>query len=722
MPRTILPCLAVIAAIAAPLSAAPSASSVEELPIDKFVEYQAGSLPPLPWTRLKAAAPGIDFALRAEDESPFLGNKVTGKGLTMSVANGSGHGDGIEQRFTPAPAGAEFLAFDFRLGASDASRAGLDVRCGFVDSGGKGLSITMSAADGLTVASAAGNKRIANLSPGQWYHLGVKIDCGKLATLTLTPCPADLVAKPRPDISNVAPSITVRDIDLPKFGCIDTLRFYNCGSGRQMGCWTIGNILTAGDVSAPRNAWWPFDQAPLDQLRASDKKVFIYYFPIFTAGPTREDPGLSWYSRTIMNPTLVIPVKPNRVDAGTEFEYCPYPRPPIDAMVGSHEEHVKAMEDEVRLARQMGADGFLVDLQAFPGPGGAFYFNEMAFSLMEAAQRIDPWFKIIPAIYGPDEKDATDETAEKFANSDVTKKALAQPNLYHLADGRVVLTSWLPERYPVTWWKKVLDAIEKNGTKVAFVPQFNTMTHLEEFAPISYGMNNWGPRSPGKYAWVARVKPLGVKSVFPIVEQDVRSTGVWYMESCNSSLLRDVWRQTIVDNADWAFIDTWSDYTEQAQEPSRSIGYAPFDMDAYYTQWYKTGKQPAIKRDVLYYFYRNQHTDAVAAHGKPWVLRKPWGDNNETTPRNDIELVAFLKQPGQLRIEEAGKVYTRDAPAGITSFTAPIPLGAAFTPVFSLVRGDKSVVSRAGLYPVLDKVEFGNMMYHSGVISPAAKR
>jgi len=55
---------------------------------------------------------------------------------------------------------------------------------------------------------------------------------------------------------------------------------------------------------------------------------------------------------------------------------------------------------------------------------------------------------------------------------------------------------------------------------------------------------------------------------------------------------------------------------------------------------------------------------------------------------DEIELLAFLKRPGKLQIQ----------------------------------LGDKIVVSQPGQYSVLDKNEYANMLYHSGVISPAARK
>lgn len=81
--------------------------TVEQLPVDRFDEYEAGKLPPHPW-RLIGAEPGmlpkgIELALLADGESLFPGNKITGKGLvfrTKSMTEGT-HGVGIATSFVP---------------------------------------------------------------------------------------------------------------------------------------------------------------------------------------------------------------------------------------------------------------------------------------------------------------------------------------------------------------------------------------------------------------------------------------------------------------------------------------------------------------------------------------------------------------------------------------------------------------------------------------------
>jgi hypothetical protein len=195
--------------------------------------------------------------------------------------------------------------------------------------------------------------------------------------------------------------------------------------------------------------------------------------------------------------------------------------------------------------------------------------------------------------------------------------------------------------------------------------------------------------------------------------QDVRTRGCLFWESANSDTLRKTWTTAMQDQSDWVFLYTWSDYSEQAMAPSTAIGFMPHDLNTYYAQWFKTGHQPPITRDVLYYSYRRHHLDTAPARGRTWECKLAGG----IEPRNEIELLAFLTEPGTLRIEAAGQAHTMDVPAGITSFKVPLPAGRTFAPSFRLDRAGRTVVSGEGRYAVLGEIEYANPLYHAGVLA-----
>ena len=684
--------------------------SVEELPVDRFDEYQADSLPPHPWFRLGRPATDVVIKLKTEEESPFCANKVTGKGLAVKdTAATAGSGTGIACRFTPPPDGPVYLGFDFRYSLPPGG-PGTDFVCRLDDgSDGKGLSLHLGEGGSLSLAMPDGSARkLTALVPDKWYHLAVTLE-NDTADLTLIDAAQCNINQYQVRF-NRPPFKTQEKFARPV--SYQRLSFFSAGADERTGGWAIDNICMAGKVDAPRDNLLPFERAPLTVMRQSEKKVFAYYY-IYSSGYDDKDPGLSWFTRTLLNPSLN--TKRDRAKAGSELLYRPLPRPPMPSGPDRKEIRTRAMEEEIRLARQQGLDGFLADFHSYPNPkNGEAHFTENSFLLMDAALRADPGLKILPAVYasggtGKDEADLAKDPI-RYANSPVIKRIAEHPAALRTPDGKLIMSMWLTERQTVDWWKQVMAEMAKNGHPMVLAAQFNSTNRLKDFAGLCYGMAHWGPRKPGKFDWVMTTRKLTDKVIFPIVEQDVRTRGCWLMEAENSSLLRGLWDQAIADKADWAFIYTWSDYTEQAMAPSTCIGFAPYDLNAYYIQWFKTGKKPEIIRDTLYYFYRRNHSDVDPGKGVKWNFRRD-------VPKNEIELLAFLTRPGTLTIKAAGKVYEKEAPQGITSFKIPLPQGETFVPEFTLRRNGKTVISGQGRYTVLNKVEYPHMIYSSGVIA-----
>ncbi|RRJ97579.1 hypothetical protein Ga0100231_003490 [Opitutaceae bacterium TAV4] len=703
--------------------------TVEQLPVDRFDEYEAGKLPPHPW-RLIGAEPGmlpkgIELALLADGESLFPGNKITGKGLvfrTKSMTEGT-HGVGIATSFVPPPEGDVYLGFDFRFlrpsadeEAVDATMSmGMELACDLTDENGRGLQLRLNREEGLRMLAAeAGDKgvnewkKIAPLSYDLWFHVGVTVSADNRVSFVLF-TERD---KKKPV------GLGLESLRLPDAGALSELRFYNASGDARRGGWAVDNVCMGGQVDADRAEWLPFRQESASVMRAEKRKVFAYYYPIYSSEWSSADPGLSWYVRTTLNASTE--VDPRRKNAGTKIFYHPLPRPPMAAGLSKEEELIRAMEEEVRLGIQMGLDGFVVDFFSYP-KSSTEVFNRRSFALVEAARRVDSGFKIIPAPYTTTNKNGVngegdpDTDPAYYAQSPVFRHLWEAPAVLRTEDGRMVFSMWLPERHSTGWWQAALAEMERLGMRVAFLPQFNSTGRLAEFAPISLGMANWGPRSPIRTNWVETARKHTALVVAPVAPHDIRSRGSIFWEAANFSAQRRMWQTAIEDQAEWVFINTWSDFSEQAMAPATAIGFAPYDIAAYYTQWFKTGRQPEITRDVLYYSYRRHHSDLKPARGIKWTLKQEGGGH--AAVRDEIELLGFLLEPGELRIVINGEMHTRQAEAGITSFKVPLPVAdKVLVPEFSLTRGGRTVVSGSGRYAVLNKIEYPNMLYHSGVL------
>lgn len=696
--------------------------SVEQLPLDAFDQYPLDSAPPFPWRVMGTPSGKVHLSLLASGESPFIGNFVSGKGVVLrDESRQEGNGAGLATSFSPPPEGDLYLGFDFRLGPTPQGAEGLDLACELGDGSGHGLKLCARATGVLEAGPIQGPlTTIARLEGGNWYHVSVRFTSREKATFVVyqgTNQPGSAETEP----VYLGPSAPFRH-----------LKFVTDGGAAPIGTWSLDNILMAGKVDAPRQAWLPFRTASTADLRASPRKVFAYYYEIYPSlfdhwpQPLDEDPGLNSYTRGLFNPSRT---PADRLKAGTQLLYRPLPRPKMEKGLSDRELLARSMEEEVRLGIQMGLDGFLLDFFAFPETYGSpdlmSNFNETSFALMDAAARVDPGFKIIPAIYaGPKPPGSLSGTSnlearwtQAYAESPFTARALKHPQAFRLEDGRVLFSKWGTERYEAPWWLQAMDHLALLGIPNAYLGQFNGLTkeRLAGYSAMCYAMADWGPRSPIEYRWVSNVRPLTTKVVSPIVYQDLRTRECWHVESLGSATLRKTWETAIADGSDWALITTWSDYTEQAQAPSSSIGFVPYDLNTFYIQWFKLGERPAITRDTLYYFYRRHHGDIDPGRGVSWKLKKegPMGFDL----RNEIELLAFLAEPGELQVQIDESAFSTNAPAGITSFRVPMPAGKSFTPVFSLARNGKGVLSGPGRFAVLNKIEYPNYQYHAGVVT-----
>lgn len=443
------------------------------------------------------------------------------------------------------------------------------------------------------------------------------------------------------------------------------------------------------------NTPWPFDQPPVSSLRASEKKVFAHYFTQFPISIDNKQSDIDYYSKEYLTPGG----ESNKHESyGGYLRSRPLPRSPQ-----SEDNWMELdMQEEVRRAVFLGLDGFACDLLSHQG-----YHFERVIMLLEAAAEIDPEFKIVLMPDMEAFKDKTDKIA------DVVKTLSNYPAAYRLNDGRLVVAPYNAQNQSAEWWKNWLSQMQTDGIDIAFFPVFQGWkNHAEAFAGISYGMSDWGWRSVStQSSWVnvpGEAKSYGPLWMTPVCPQDMRPRNQRYWEAGNSGQYRVMWENAINGGADWVQLITWNDYAEHTViAPSTGSQYAFYDLTAYYVTWFKTGVKPVIKRDVLYYFYRN-HSTLVHPQKQTKLFMV---DNGSDSPSNQIEVLAFLTSSGILEIEISGTKKRMDAQAGMNVFNIPIKAG---RPVFRLIRNNETEITLPGAFSIKDEIDYQNMMYFGG--------
>jgi len=144
--------------------------------------------------------------------------------------------------------------------------------------------------------------------------------------------------------------------------------------------------------------------------------------------------------------------------------------------------------------------------------------------------------------------------------------------------------------------------------------------------------------------------------------------------SYNSANLRDfhglrdyaaIWDGIIKDNADWVELVTWNDCAEDSNLVSASFGDGEghplmarvnhdesyLDLTAYYSAWFKSGRQPALTQEKLCYVYRERSKHLTAAFNDKTQSWTQIPDQIHDDVEDNIYVSAFLKEPAELSIK-----------------------------------------------------------------------
>jgi len=243
---------------------------------------------------------------------------------------------------------------------------------------------------------------------------------------------------------------------------------------------------------------------------------------------------------------------------------------------------------------------------------------------------------------------------------------------------------------------------------------------LNDYADIIDGAFYWGiagvpglgqppDQLPSSEAYASEMHAAGKIYMAPICFQFWGANANRYYEYSGYSGMRAMWLNAIrVTHPEWVEIITWNDFVEGTyispiDDPAKypgandlDAGAAPpstlhfyhshrgaTELLAYFIQWYKTGHQPAIRNDTIFWAYRTQlMPDPTAA-----TTIKQYGPVT-----NVVYITANLSVPATLLVSFGSTTKSIDLPAGSTDVQAPLLPG--YAPHFVLIRG-KSLLTEA---------------------------
>lgn len=414
-----------------------------------------------------------------------------------------------------------------------------------------------------------------------------------------------------------------------------------------------------------------FDLPPTAVLRASGRTAFAHYIPTFPLSLDDRPPDSDYYATAYLDP------------AGEHGKHAGYGGYLRDRPLGRAPRAVPDWREqdlrlEVREAVSAGLDGFSLDLLQLGDTGGPLW--DTSRSLVRAAEQEDPGFRILLM---PDMAALHDTDPATLASS--VEELGRSPSAYRTPDGRLVVSPFLAEARPASWWQQFLQVMSDRGTPAALLPVFLDATpHLEEFAPFSWGLSEWGSRSPARndvaaagpdapLPEIAAVHGRGLVWMQPVSVQDERPREGLFDEAGGSENLRRTWQVAIDSGAELVQVATWNDYAEgSGVAPSVHHGWTFLDLSSWYLTVWKLRSTPPVVRDTVLLVHRVQEVGARPARPQALLMRLRDGSS---PARDRVEVVALLRAPGTVDVwTERGRTSCR-APAGLSVCTAPLVPG-----------------------------------------------
>jgi len=189
--------------------------------------------------------------------------------------------------------------------------------------------------------------------------------------------------------------------------------------------------------------------------------------------------------------------------------------------------------------------------------------------------------------------------------------------------------------------------------------------------------------------------------------------------------VEEQWKTIIEMDIPWVEFVTWNDWGEASYvAPFGKPGdtelwggnwgllpshVAYLDASRHYIEWMKSGKEPAITRDQVFYFYR-PHPKALDAVVKPGEAKRGQPTHARSLDDN-IYATTFLTAPATLTISCGGAHKKFELPAGVNNVELAFEPG---RPHFKLERDGKGIVEKDGEHEISGTDSWANFNYFGG--------
>ena len=403
-----------------------------------------------------------------------------------------------------------------------------------------------------------------------------------------------------------------------------------------------------------------------------------------------------------------------------------------------HQAGISEYESEMADASRLGIDGFLLDLASWRAEP---YYRTVTENLFLAAERSGTNFKLALLIEGLSVDEAVEAVSAFFSKSS-----------YLYFHQRPVVATYGGDGH---WGDLLTGRLHALGIDIFFVP-FYYYGHADfaakldpdgidvydaklalRDAPNIDGYFYFGAGGPPKRLakdmglvteLMHRAKKISVVGIAPFYKGfGPKNSRIF--ESNGFLGMQSQWLSAISARADWVNIVTWNDWGEATYVAPLSgpvdaiwnshwgnlLAHEKFlEASRYYIDWFKTGIEPELKRDAIYYFYR-VHPKTSMGLIQPSIDQtttgRPFGWENLN---DEIFFTSFLVRPLTLQIENGGHSYILELPKGVSTKSVPMSLG---TIEIHLKSERIELTTKKLEFAIGDDGTSGNFNYFSGGLS-----
>ncbi|WP_342611692.1 glycoside hydrolase family 71 protein [Burkholderia ambifaria] len=388
---------------------------------------------------------------------------------------------------------------------------------------------------------------------------------------------------------------------------------------------------------------------------------------------------------------------------------------------------------EMRDAMAAGIDGFALNCGGWHASEP--YYKRRVEMIYDAADRFDGAFKLFVSADG----NAQDELADIIRTVRGRRAQLT-------VDGRPVLSAYALGGRHGTGARSLIETARCLGAY--FVPHLFPSTGEREIdASVAAEIVGKIRSADGYFYFGAAGAPSLLARSTRALAPALRNAGKVFMapvtpyyrglpqgtnyrafETRGFAGMAEEWRAAIESRATWVQIVTWNDWAESTYVAPTGGARQACVYDArfgpilnhegylrasrHYIRWFKTGSEPPIVRDELFFFYRPglagpreaaAYARPASTYGSPRMPHGPLVDR--------IFVCVFLTEPALLTIGQNAREDRRPLPAGISFVDVPSTPG---LPTFSIVRRERVVLECAGELAVTEPGGGNEYGYYSG--------